>query len=104
MHLKLFPGIFFSHTNNKIMNLPKFDESVSLEFFNNSLIGGGGGSSSGSSSGLGGYGAGASAGFTSKSRYSENIVKYLKYRRSETEMDWNYPFDFCGSIYRYSSI
>ena len=19
--------------------------------------------------------------------------------RSETELDWNYPFDFCGSIY-----
>ena len=27
-------------------------------------------------------------------------LKFLKYRRSETELDWNYPFDFCGSIYR----
>lgn len=83
------------------MNLPKFDESLSLEFFNNNLIGGSGSSSS---SGLGNYVGGSSVGFTSKSKYSENIVKYLKYRRSETEMDWNYPFDFCGSIYRYSSI
>ncbi len=24
---------------------------------------------------------------------------YLTYDRSESELDWNYPFDFCGSIY-----
>lgn len=29
---------------------------------------------------------------------------FLKFRRSETEMDWNYPFDFSGSIYRLSSV
>jgi hypothetical protein len=29
---------------------------------------------------------------------------FLKFRRSETELDWNYPFDFCGSIYRLSSV
>lgn len=23
----------------------------------------------------------------------------LVYDRTETELDWNYPFDFCGSIY-----
>ena len=28
----------------------------------------------------------------------------LKFRRSETELDWNYPFDFCGSIYRKQSV
>ena len=28
----------------------------------------------------------------------------LKFRRSETELDWNYPFDFCGSIYRLQSV
>lgn len=28
----------------------------------------------------------------------------MKYRRSETELDWNYPFDFCGSIYRLLSV
>ena len=25
--------------------------------------------------------------------------KFLKYDRTETELDWNYPFDFCGSLY-----
>jgi hypothetical protein len=29
---------------------------------------------------------------------------FLKFRRSETELDWNYPFDFCGSIYRLVSV
>ena len=28
----------------------------------------------------------------------------LKFRRSETELDCNYPFDFCGSIYRLQSV
>ena len=27
-------------------------------------------------------------------------LTFLKFRRSESELDWNYPFDFCGSIYR----
>ncbi len=31
-------------------------------------------------------------------------MRYLKYRRSETELDWNYPFDFCGSIYSLESV
>ena len=31
-------------------------------------------------------------------------LKFLKYRRSETELDWNYPFDFCGSIYRTNQL
>jgi len=29
---------------------------------------------------------------------------FLKFRRSETELDWNYPLDFCGSIYRLVSV
>ena len=61
VHLKLYPGITYSHTNNKLMSPPKF-ESIDEE------------------------------------------LKYLKFRRSETEMDWNYPFDFCGSLYRLESI
>ncbi len=31
-------------------------------------------------------------------------MKYLKFRRSEGEMDWNYPFDFCGSLYLRESL
>ena len=30
--------------------------------------------------------------------------EYLKYKREDTQMDWNYPFDFCGSIYRSEHI
>ena len=29
---------------------------------------------------------------------------FLQFRRSETELDWNYAFDFCGSIYRLHSV
>lgn len=29
---------------------------------------------------------------------------FLKFRRSETELDWNYPFDFCGAIYRLQTV
>ena len=28
----------------------------------------------------------------------------LKFKRRDTNMDWNYPFDFCGSIYRTSDV
>ena len=31
-------------------------------------------------------------------------LQFLKFRRSETEFDWNYPFDFCGAIYRIASV
>ena len=31
-------------------------------------------------------------------------LTFLKFRRSESELDWNYPFDFCGSIYRLQSV
>ena len=31
-------------------------------------------------------------------------MKYLKFRRSEGEFDWNYPFDFCGSLYTRESM
>ena len=24
----------------------------------------------------------------------------LKYKREQTHLDWNYPFDFCGSLYQ----
>ena len=61
VHLKLYPGICYSHTNDKLMQLPKF-ETIDDE------------------------------------------IKYLKYRRSETELDWNYPFDFCGTVYRLESV
>ena len=63
IHLKLYPGICYSHTNDKLIAPPKFEK---LD--------------------------------------CNNEVTYLKYRRSETELDWNYPFDFCGSIYRLDSV
>jgi hypothetical protein len=63
LHLKLSPGIFYSHTCNKIMRLPNFEPVL-------------------------------------KQNQPISSLKFLKYRRSETELDWNYPFDFCGSIYR----
>jgi len=31
-------------------------------------------------------------------------VHFLKYKRSDSSLDWNYPFDFCGSIYKLSNI
>lgn len=63
VHLKLHPGINYSHTNDKIIGaLPKLQV------------------------------------------IDQNTMKYLKYRRNETEMDWNYPFDFCGTIYRLDSV
>jgi hypothetical protein len=31
-------------------------------------------------------------------------MKYLKFKRSDGELDWNYPFDFCGSIYRLETV
>ncbi len=63
LHLKLSPGIYYSHTCNKIMRLPNFEPVL-------------------------------------KPNQPISSLKFLKYRRSETELDWNYPFDFCGSIYR----
>lgn len=63
IHLKLHPGINYSHTNDRIIgSLPKFQVVDST------------------------------------------TLKYLKFRRNETELDWNYPFDFCGSIYFLESI
>lgn len=54
MHLKLNPGVNYSHTTDRIIQmLPKFT------FLGN----------------------------------------YLTFDRTESELDWNYPFDFCGSIY-----
>jgi hypothetical protein len=67
LHLKLTPGIYFSHTANKIMRLPNFEPVL-------------------------------------KPNQPLSTIKFLKYRRSETELDWNYPFDFCGSIYRADTI
>jgi hypothetical protein len=63
LHIKLSPGIYYSHTNNKLMRLPNFEPVL-------------------------------------KQNQPISSLKFLKYRRSETELDWNYPFDFCGSIYR----
>jgi hypothetical protein len=67
LHLKLSPGIYYSHTNNKIMRLPNFEPVL-------------------------------------RPNQPISHLKFLKYRRSETELDWNYPFDFCGSIYRAEHI
>ena len=67
LHLKLSPGIYFSHTNNRIMRTPNFEPVLKP----NQLI---------------------------------SSLRFLKYRRSETELDWNYPFDFCGSIYRVEQV
>ena len=56
-HLKLHPGINYSHTTDKMISrMPRF-EGV------------------------------------------EGELTYITYERSESELDWNYPFDFCGSIY-----
>jgi hypothetical protein len=63
LHLKLSPGIYYSHTNDKCIKLPK----------------------------------------TFKIPNGSDLT-FLKYRRSETELDWNYPFDFCGSIYAKSTV
>ena len=60
VHLKLSPGLYYSHTNDKCVKLPKTFQIVDDDFF--------------------------------------------KFKRAETELDWNYPFDFCGSIYRLSSV
>ena len=59
LHLKLSPGLYYSHTNDKCVKLPNFTI--------------------------------ANGGFD---------LDFLKFKRSETELDWNYPFDFCGSIYK----
>lgn len=67
LHLKLSPGIYYSHTCNKIMRLPNFEPVL-------------------------------------KPNQPISSLKFLKYRRSETELDWNYPFDFCGSIYRANHV
>ena len=62
VHLKLYPGINYSHTTDRIINIPKFQV------------------------------------------IDQSTIKYLKFRRSEGEFDWNYPFDFCGSIYALESV
>ena len=62
VHLKLSLGVRYSHTNNKIIQLPQSFLKLGLP--------------------------------------SESSKFLLKYKREETQMDWNYPFDFCGSIYR----
>ena len=67
LHLKLSPGIYYSHTCNKIMRLPNFEPVL-------------------------------------KPNQPISSLKFLKFRRSETEFDWNYPFDFCGSIYRLDHV
>lgn len=67
LHLKLSPGIYYSHTCNKIMRLPNFEPVL-------------------------------------KPNQPISSLTFLKYRRSETELDWNYPFDFCGSIYRAAQV
>lgn len=71
LHIKLFPGICYSHTSDKLIHLPKF-EPCSEEVENLDI--------------------------------AKGTLEHLRYRRSETQLDWNYPFDFCGSIYRRDHI
>ena len=35
---------------------------------------------------------------------TQNDEYTLKYKREQTHLDWNYPFDFCGSLYRKEHI
>jgi hypothetical protein len=65
VHLKLSPNIQYSHTNDKLIRLPKTmrPEPLSPSFLDHSQMG-------------------------------------IFFKRDETNFDWNYPFDFCGSIYR----
>lgn len=55
-------------------------------------------------SGLGGYVEREAASSSPQSLEKQMRMTFLKFRRSESELDWNYPFDFCGSIYRLSSV
>lgn len=59
-HLKLYPGINYSHTNDRLIDqLPSSADLTPLD----------------------------------------SELTYFSYDRTQTELDWNYPFDFCGSIY-----
>lgn len=59
-HLKLSPGITYSHTNDKMISaLPSFNWC------------------------------------------GDNL---LLFDRTESSLDWNYPFDFCGSIYPLETV
>ena len=59
-HLKLYPGITYSHTTNKMISpFPTFEK------LNDSI---------------------------------------LVFDRTKTCLDWNYPFDFCGSIYPLETV
>jgi len=55
-------------------------------------------------SGLGGYVERETTGQPPQSLEQQMRLTFLKFRRSESELDWNYPFDFCGSIYRLASV
>lgn len=55
-------------------------------------------------SSLGGYVERDSASQAQATTEQQLKLSFLKYRRSESELDWNYPFDFCGSIYRLASV
>ena len=89
LHLKLSPNICFSHTSNKLITLPKFEPTE----FSASLT------TNPSPTELD---LEVSSQFSSDTQSVEEKLRLnmLKFRRSETELDWNYPFDFCGSIYR----
>lgn len=56
------------------------------------------------SSSLSGYVDRETANSTPQTIEQQLKVTFLKFRRSESELDWNYPFDFCGSIYRLASV
>jgi len=31
-------------------------------------------------------------------------LEFLKFKREQGQLDWNYPFDFCGSFYRLEQV
>lgn len=55
-------------------------------------------------SSLSGYVERETSSASQQSLESQLKPTFLKFRRSESELDWNYPFDFCGSIYRLASV
>ena len=55
-------------------------------------------------SSLGGYVEREGMSSSPKTLEQQMRLTFLKFRRSESELDWNYPFDFCGSIYRLNSV
>jgi hypothetical protein len=90
LHLKLHPGIRYSHTNNKAIQVPTNLDQVAASFSDDTPV-----VSAFEDLSLEG------SGLLPKRGYK---VTYLKYKRADTDLDWNYPFDFCGSFYELSHV